>query len=431
MAGTDSTTLELLRGAERVRAEGRAAEASQLLEQARRRAPDDSNVVYASGVQALHLGQAADARAYLERAAELDRDNPSIWLNLATAYRQLRLMDEEARALHRVLVIQPRHTLALLQQGSLHELQGKPRAAATVYRNALATIPRGAQIPEGLRAAVQRAAFMVEQNSKELGAFLAERLQPARTRLGDAKLGRFEHCLDVLLGKRQIYDPAPTFLRFPALPAYEFFDRDEFPWLDAFEAATPEIRAEFERVMTEDAANMQPYISYPEGVPLDQWAELNNSRRWGVFFLLREGTRIEANLARCPTLARLLPTAPQCDVPGHGPTAFFSILDARTRIPPHTGVTNTRLTVHLPLVIPPGCRFRVGSETREWQPRRAWVFDDTIEHEAINDSDVPRAILIFDIWNPYLTPAERELVREIVHGVGDYYRDQAPLASAL
>ena len=65
-------------------------------------------------------------------------------------------------------------------------------------------------------------------------------------------------------------------------------------------------------------------------------------------------------------------------------------------------MTNTRLTVHLPLVVPSDCGFRVGATTREWIPDRAWVFDDTIEHEAWNLSDTPRAILIFDIWNPLL-----------------------------
>jgi len=40
----------------------------------------------------------------------------------------------------------------------------------------------------------------------------------------------------------------------------------------------------------------------------------------------------------------------------------------------------------------------------------AWVFDDTIEHEAWNDSDQVRVILIIDVWNPFLTEAERRLV---------------------
>jgi aspartyl/asparaginyl beta-hydroxylase (cupin superfamily) len=128
-----------------------------------------------------------------------------------------------------------------------------------------------------------------------------------------------------------------------------------------------------------------------------------------------------AHLARCPRTAQLLKGAPQCDVAARAPTAFFSILDAATRIPPHTGITNTRLTVHLPLIVPPDCGFRVGSETREWVPGRAWVFDDTIEHEAWNGSDAPRAILIFDVWNPLLSLAERDLVRAATEVVGTYY----------
>ena len=40
----------------------------------------------------------------------------------------------------------------------------------------------------------------------------------------------------------------------------------------------------------------------------------------------------------------------------------------------------------------------------------AWVFDDTIEHEAWNDADETRVILIFDIWNPLLSETERELI---------------------
>jgi aspartyl/asparaginyl beta-hydroxylase (cupin superfamily) len=87
-------------------------------------------------------------------------------------------------------------------------------------------------------------------------------------------------------------------------------------------------------------------------------------------------------------------------------------------------VTNTRVTVHLPLIVPPGCRFRVGGETREWEVGKAWVFDDTIEHEAFNDSDEPRVILIFDVWNPQLTQLERDLVRETTVALAEYGRDE-------
>ena len=133
-----------------------------------------------------------------------------------------------------------------------------------------------------------------------------------------------------------------------------------------------------------------------------------------------EGRPQDAHLARCPQTAAVLSALPQVDVPGRGPTAFFSLLEARTTIPAHTGVANTRLTVHLPLIVPPGCRFRVGGETREWRAGTAWVFDDTIEHEAWNDSDAARAVLIFDVWNPQLTSLERDLVRAATVALVEY-----------
>jgi aspartyl/asparaginyl beta-hydroxylase (cupin superfamily) len=212
-------------------------------------------------------------------------------------------------------------------------------------------------------------------------------------------------------------------MHFPGLPALEFYERAEFPWLTAFEQSTDAIRDELLQCLAADAGGVVPYVDYPGGVPLNQWHELNRSRRWGAYYLLQGGTPVQAHLERCPKTAALLAAAPLADVPGEAPTAFFSILEPRTRIPSHTGVTNTRLVVHVPLVIPRGCGFRVGSETREWRAGQAWVFDDTIEHEAWNNSEEPRAILILDTWNPFLTTAERTLVRAATAAVREYYRE--------
>jgi aspartyl/asparaginyl beta-hydroxylase (cupin superfamily) len=93
---------------------------------------------------------------------------------------------------------------------------------------------------------------------------------------------------------------------------------------------------------------------------------------------------------------------------------MFSLLAPRTRIPPHSGVANTRLVCHLPLIVPPGCGFRVGAETRAWKPGEAFVFDDTIEHEAWNDSGELRVVFIFDVWAWALSEAERRAVAKIL-----------------
>jgi aspartyl/asparaginyl beta-hydroxylase (cupin superfamily) len=104
---------------------------------------------------------------------------------------------------------------------------------------------------------------------------------------------------------------------------------------------------------------------------------------------------------------------------------MFSILRPHTRIPPHTGISNTRLVLHLPLIVPDGCRFRVGGETRLWREGEAFVFDDTIEHEAWNDSDLPRAVMICDVWSPRLSMDEREVVARI-HAALDNFNGAVP-----
>ena len=241
---------------------------------------------------------------------------------------------------------------------------------------------------------------------------------------------RVDACLETLMGKRRVYHSQPTWMYFPGLPAIDFFDRALFPWLPALEAASPEIRTELMRVLVADREGLQPYIDFPDGLPIDQFKELNRSRKWSAYFLWNQSVANPSHIARCPVTARTLEeVVPRCRVQGRAPTAFFSILDPNTRIPAHTGITNTRCTVHLPLIVPPDCGFRVGATTREWIPDQAWVFDDTIEHEAWNLSDTPRAVLIFDIWNPLLTAAERDMIQTATEVYGRYYSER-PVAGA-
>jgi aspartyl/asparaginyl beta-hydroxylase (cupin superfamily) len=431
LAANDEALLKgLIQQAERARAAGQRDEAQRVLARAEAQAPGHPLVLNGRALLCLHDGDFAAARELLVRATQIDRRSPTLWLNLATALRALKLADDEEQVLTEVLKLDPRHLIALLRKGELCEIRGKRKAAAQVFHNALQTVTPATRLPAALQPLLDHAVRVVRDNDAALAAFLDSRMQSVRSTHAAADLERAEHGLSALLGRRRIYHPQPTFLHVPKIPAHEFYPRADFRWLDEFEAAIAEIRAECEHVLREDSGAIVPYIDYPEHVPLDQWATLNKSRRWSAFFLWRDGERVEANAARCPRTTELLARAPTADVPGYAPTAFFSILDARSHIPPHTGVTNSRLIVHLPLVVPPGCRFRVGSETREWREGEAWVFDDSIEHEAWNDSDVPRAILIFDTWHPALTTAERELIRAAVPAIKDYYRGEAEFSGS-
>ena len=109
----------------------------------------------------------------------------------------------------------------------------------------------------------------------------------------------------------------------------------------------------------------------------------------------------------------------------NGPRTDSDVLGSRRAHddPAAHRLDNARLIVHLPLILPANCRFRVGNDTRDWRTGEAWVFDDTIEHEAWNDSDEVRVILIFDVWNPLLSEAERLLVTAMMNALNAYEKE--------
>jgi aspartate beta-hydroxylase len=381
----------------------------------------DPNELHERARRLLGAGDAAAACALLEQVVVLAPGHLPFWMSLAAALRTLGRHEAELNALERALALDPTHLVVLLQKGALLDLMYKPRSAATVYGHALQTLAPGTPLPPAIEAHVRHAEKRVRENAVTLAAVIDKRLGSLNTGSSGKSRLRFDRCLDRILGRRRIYTPEPTFMLFPYLRNYEFFEREHFPWLEAVEAATASIRDELMAVLSDDQPGIEPYIAFDDGLPLRQWKELNHSRRWSAYFLWNQGRVEKSHLSRCPLTAAALANVPQVDIPGRGPTAFFSILEPHTKIPPHTGVTNTRVTVHLPLIVPPGCGFRVGGETREWKVGTGWVFDDTIEHEAWNDSDAPRGILIFDVWNPELTPLERDLVRETTIALSQYH----------
>ena len=421
MAGADDRQIrQLLDAAAQAHLAGRAFDAERLIREAEAAAPDHPLVLNEVGKRKLIAGDAAGALAVLEAALKADPSIAALWLNLATAHRDLGDSEAELAALATTLTLEPTNMRALFQTAALHERRGDTRTAAATYRKVLQIIPPGMQMPLDMRPLLDKARAAIAANNRELEAFLAGHLESLRARHSDRSLRRFDKSVQTLLQKRRVYRPQPTFLYLPELPAIEFYERGDFPWLDGIEAATDDIREELIAVLTSGREQLEPYVARQE-TPDARWRALNNSRDWGVFYLWKAGEAVEANMARCPKTVAALEAWPKCELPGSAPTAVFSILEAKTRIPPHTGVNNARLICHLPLIVPPGCGFRVGAETREWQPGKAFVFDDTIEHEAWNDSDDTRAVLIFDIWNPYATEAEREMVSALTTGVEQFY----------
>jgi aspartyl/asparaginyl beta-hydroxylase (cupin superfamily)/Tfp pilus assembly protein PilF len=398
---------------------GRAADAEALWRRVLEASPGHAEAVLVLGMAAITRGEPARAIEFLKTSVAR---NPMLELYMALANKQLGNTDEEMAAVTRALDLDPYFFPALLHKGMLLERLGKRRNAAQVFRDVLKIMPPRERLNEAFRTAVRHAEASVAENQQSLEQHLDAALAELRQKHGRS-VDRFERSVDVMLGRKKMYQPEPIALHYADLPPLQFHDRDSFPWLPELEAHSDDIRAELIQVLAESRPDFRPYIQYPPGAPVNQWAELNYSPRWSTYFLWESGRRNDEHCERCPkTTAVLENVVPMARLPNFSPTAMFSCLEPRTVIPPHTGETNTRLIVHLPLIIPANCSFRVGHQSREWKYGEAFVFDDSIEHEARNGSDELRAVLIFDVWNPLLSPAERELVAGLMNGVRDYYR---------
>jgi len=362
------------------------------------------------GADALARADARTAVMHFEVACKREPRERSHWINLATARRTLGEAEGERAALEQALAIDQTDLLALVRIAEVHERLGEDGQAARRWAAVLAISSSihdpSPEFAEILRHAKQ---YVREQQQRLVGAIdsaLADELADANA--GERR--RMQRATDAWLGRQRIYTNQCEGLHYPFLAAEEFIERDHFPWVGDLEAATGAILAELEAILADPEPGLTPYISLPSGVPENKWSGLDKSLNWGAFHLWKEGQRFEEACSRAPRTAALVESLPVCRIDGRSPNVFFSILKAGSHIPAHTGVTNVRSVVHLPLIVPDGCEFRVGGETRDWVKGEAFIFDDTIEHEAWNRSDRDRAVLIFDVWNPYLSDHERAMI---------------------
>lgn len=356
----------------------------------------------------------AGARRCLAEAVQLDPNRFAAWMKLAAMANAMGDAAAALRAANGALAVQPLDSTALLMRAmQLHNLGSKDEAGMA-YGRALAQLPDAyaPQMEPVIDIARARYRAWQQRQHDDLAAKVS-----ATTPMTD-KLERF-------IGSALHIEPfereGPTHYCYPGLGDAGYYDEALFGWMTELEAATDRIALEFEAAVSAEAAQLVPYINYPAGVPLEQWTALNNNRDWTAIHLLQNGRLIEANARHCPELMALLARIPQPNVAGAGPNAMFSLLAPGAHIPPHTGITNTRLVCHLPLIVPEGCWFRVGDETRLWQRGKSWVFDDTVDHEAMNPSAELRVVLIFDIWHPALDAAEQAGIRAVIEAGGQLH----------
>jgi aspartyl/asparaginyl beta-hydroxylase (cupin superfamily) len=372
--------------------------------------PAEAAQLNSQGMLALRAGNYAEAERLFVAAVMHDAMSSALWRNVATARRAQGDDQGEMQALDSAINIDRRDFMGWLRKAELHERIGEKAEALVAWSGVLQMAAVASDLSPDIAAALQKGQAFVSQATIQIADAVSTELAPLSADMDATELRRSQAFVDVALGRRRTYVNTCDGLFYPFLPADEFFDRHHFPWMPAIEAATDDIRKELEALLADPGDALRPYVKMDAGIPENKWSALDQSLDWGACFLWEYGQPNQVVLDRCPRTAAALASLPTTMLPDRAPSAFFSILKPHTRIPPHTGVTNTRAIVHLPLIVPPNCGFRVGGETREWQVGQAFAFDDTIEHEAWNDSDEYRAVLIFDVWNPHLTAAEQNVI---------------------
>lgn len=390
--------------------------------------PDDVQAL--RFLAARHFARREHGRAIelLQAADRLKRDDPSILGQLGAVQLDAADFGAAAASLRRGLELAPQMFVARLQLGIALEQSGQAHEALMAYFTAVRSAQlQGRWLNDETTAPVLRDAVKYAMRYANDGRHQLFRgvLEPLRERYGSSELVRVEHCLAIYFAEQPANIPdsrqLPKFLYFPDVPSQPYYPRERFPWLDALEAATATVRDELLAVLAQEQ-ELEAFLGQQSARDLQDWLRASGNRQaaWDAYFFYRHGNRYDEHCARCPQTTALLDAMPLVRIRDHAPETLFSVLRPGTHILPHRGVTNTRLVTHLPLIIPADCAIRVGGEDHAWQEGRCVTFDDTFEHEAWNDSDETRVVLIFDSWNPDLSEAERAAVTDLVEAIGDF-----------
>ena len=367
------------------------------------------------GVAALQRGDFAVARDAFAIVTQSASASPQAWLLYAQACYGC---DDRARALaalDEVLAQDAANPFALLMKGDIFARRGDDRAAVSFFRMAIRRCAQLPELPGDLPQRLARARVAVAEAEERFD----KRLHDVLEERGIHEIPpRFAESLAIASGEQPVYLQQPTSFYFPGLPQQAWYPRELFPWIAEIEAAVPDMRGEIERVLASEQG-LEPYVQ-EQSERASRGHSLLNDARWSAFHLWKDGEPVEENSRRCPLTMRLLELPPIPHIRRRSPMALISILRPGTHIPPHTGMLNTRLICHVPLVVPPGCRLRVGCETREVVEGRAMIFDDSFEHEAWNDSDSVRAVLLFEIWRPEISEEEKVALTAMFEAVTGY-----------
>jgi beta-hydroxylase len=190
-------------------------------------------------------------------------------------------------------------------------------------------------------------------------------------------------------------------------PKY-FYAPNEFKELSVLEDNYPVILEELIS-LRKNSENGYWVNSFPH------YVESKAKKQWQVFSFRLFGIKHPINCVTANRTAEILNKIPNLI------SADFSYLPAHTHIKPHKGFTRMVIRVHLGLIIPNDCGIRVGNETKKWEEGKLLIFDDSFDHEAWNNSDKDRFVLMLDIANPKWEYSAQEICKYKIEHMEDKF----------
>lgn len=356
-----------------------------------------------AAAEALQAGDGARARDLVRPIAQMHADHVQLWMLLAEACRVAGdMMGLEAAADH-LIAREPRAIRAWGWKGDARRTAGDKRAAASWYRDGLRQAAGFDNLPDALMQEVERQ----KQALAQLEQAFDESLHAGLSARGIGSISpAFTESLELLAGKAQIQLQRPSAYYFPGLPQRAFYERSEFAWVAGVEGAAAAIRDELHAALAMGDI-FTPYLQAASDRPTHDFHGMAGNADWSALHLTDNGQPIAELAARFPATLAAMDALPLCRISSRAPVIMFSRLAPGAQIPAHHGMINGRLICHLPLIVPGDGALRVGNQTREWRFGELLIFDDSIEHAAWNHAPSERIVLIFDIWHPALSAAER------------------------
>jgi len=367
-----------------------------------------ASVLDASVNAAFERGDYEEGLSALRSLSVLMPDEPEIVHRLGVVEEQIGDMRKAFEAHARCLELAPDNPIAYLYAGYSHAQQGHTSEALRLYSlgsdlEHLFLEPKSGDDPTSIRFQDACKALRTHFSSLHRASVGPD---ADCKRIHDAIWTRTHDNHYSLSEPGQV----PQLFYIPSLKPAAFFDSTVWEWSSRLEAATADICTEFTRASRVLENEGRPYLD-SESLDGETFAKLLGSKNWTALDLFRDGQPNRAVSEHFPLTLAALNSVPLYGLDETPFEVFFSVLKSQQHIKPHYGLSNHSLTLHLPLITPHQGKLTVKGESRDWRFGQLLAFDDTYLHEAQNQSEQDRVVLIFSIWHPELSAAERSAIQ--------------------